>query len=70
MISYNFVLNVIKHCLIVVFDVYALVRFAALLGVTPDEKAKRTVKPKPITLPIESKPPRERKYLAFMLDAR
>lgn len=40
--------------------------FAARAGVASDDKNnKRNVKPKPITLPVDAKPPRERKYLAF-----
>lgn len=35
--------------------------FATLAGNTIDDKNKRVVKPKPITLPVDSKPPRERK---------
>lgn len=33
------------------------------LGVSGEDKNKRTVKPKPITLPVDAKPPKERKYL-------
>lgn len=35
------------------------------LGVTNEDKNKRTVKPKPITLPVDAKPPKERKYRSF-----
>lgn len=37
------------------------------VGVSPEEKNKRTVKPKPITLPVDSKPPKERKYNRFSI---
>lgn len=33
------------------------------IGVSPEEKNKRTVKPKPITLPVDAKPPKERKCI-------
>lgn len=35
------------------------------VGVSSEEKNKRTVKPKPITLPVDAKPPKERKYFSF-----
>lgn len=35
------------------------------LGVSGEDKNKRTVKPKPITLPVDAKPPKERKYCSF-----
>lgn len=37
--------------------------FRYTLGNSTDEKNKRVVKPKPITLPVDSKPPRERKFI-------
>lgn len=44
--------------------------FAAHAGVASDDKnSKRNVKPKPITLPVDAKPPRERKYFAFNCSA-